>query len=135
MRILIVEDDFIARRILKEILSSYGDCDIVVDGEEAIQAFRLAWEDGNPYELICMDIMMPNINGQEALKKIRDIEKQIGIKSTEEVKVVMITALDDPKSVIHAYYKGGATSYIVKPVERDKLLEELRLLGLIAKDS
>lgn len=135
MRILIVEDDFIARRILKEILSTYGDCDIVVDGEEAIQAFRLAWEDGNPYDLICMDIMMPNINGQEALKEIRDIEKQIGIKSTEEVKVVMITALDDPKSVIHAYYKGGATSYIVKPVERDKLLEELRLLGLIAKDS
>lgn len=135
MRILIVEDDFIARRILKEILSTYGDCDIVVDGEEAIQAFRLAWEDGNPYDLICMDIMMPNINGQEALKEIRDIEKQIGIKSIEEVKVVMITALDDPKSVIHAYYKGGATSYIVKPVERDKLLEELRLLGLIAKDS
>lgn len=131
MKILIVEDDFISRRIIKDILSPYGDCDIVVDGQEAVQAFKLAYEADEPYNLICMDIMMPNLDGQEALKQIRDIEKRSGIKGSAEVKVIMVTALDDPKTVFKAYYKGGATSYIVKPIEKDKLIQEIRGLGLI----
>ena len=77
MKILIAEDDYIARRILKGILSPIGDCDIVIDGEEAFQAFKMAWVEGNPYDLVCLDIMMPNVNGQEALKKIREMEKEI----------------------------------------------------------
>jgi two-component system chemotaxis response regulator CheY len=131
MKILIVEDDFISRRILKEILTEFGDCDIVVDGDEAVQAFRLAREEKVPYQLVCMDIMMPNMDGQEALKQIREIEKAAGVRGSEEVKVIMITALDDPKTVFHAYYRGGATSYIVKPIEKDKLIQEIRTLGLI----
>jgi len=131
MKILIAEDDFISRRIIKDILSPYADCDIVVDGEEAVQAFKLAQEANEAYDLICMDIMMPNVDGQEALKQIRNIEKDSGIKGSAEVKVIMITALDDPKTVFKAYYKGGATSYIVKPVEKEKLIQEIRRLGLI----
>lgn len=131
MKILIVEDDFISRRIIKDILSPYGDCDIVVDGGEAVQAFKLACEADEPYDLICMDIMMPNMDGQEALKQIREMEKDFGVKGSSEVKVIMVTALDDPKTVFKAYYKGGATSYIVKPIEKDKLIQEIRGLGLI----
>ncbi len=131
MRTLIAEDDFIARKYLKEIMSPYGDCDVVVDGEEAVQAFRLAWQEKKPYDLICLDIMMPKMDGQEALKQIREIEKSIGIKGSAEVKVIMITALSDPKNVFEAYYKGGATSYIVKPIDRAKLIEELRSFNLI----
>lgn len=131
MKILIVEDDFIARRLLKDILSPYGDCDTVVDGDEAIQAFRLAWDDNQPYELICMDIMMPKTDGQQALLGIRKIEKDLEIRGADEVKIIMMTALGDPKSVVEAYYKGGATSYLVKPIEKSKLLKEIRLLGLI----
>jgi len=131
IKILIVEDDFIVRRILKDILSPYGDCDIVVDGDEAIQAFRLAWEEKEPYDLICLDIMMPKLDGQEALRQIREMEKEIGIQGSAEVKVIMVTALDDPKNVVEAYYRGGATSYIVKPIVKVRLLDEIRSFGLI----
>jgi len=131
MKILIVEDDFISRRILKEILAEYGNCDVVVDGEEAIQAFQLAHEEKAPYDLICLDIMMPNMDGHETLTLIREFEKDRGINGASEVKVIMVTALDDPKTVFKAYYRGGATSYIVKPIEKEKLVEELRVLGLI----
>lgn len=131
MRTLIVEDDFIARRLIKEILSSFGECDIAIDGEEAVQAFRLALDDRKPYDLITMDIMMPNMDGQMALKKIREIEKERGIEGTREVKVIMTTALDDPKTVVEAYYRGGATSYLVKPVTRQKLMEEIREMRLL----
>jgi len=131
MRILIAEDDFISRRILKEILAPYGDCDVVVDGEEAVQAFQMAIEDGKPYDVICLDIMMPRTDGHEALKRIRETEKTAGIRGSAEVKVIMVTALDDPKTVFQAFYKGGATSYIVKPIDKDKVIGEIRSLGLI----
>ncbi len=130
MKVLIAEDDFVARRMLKEILSPFGDCDVVVDGDEAVQAFRLAWDDGAPYDLICLDIMMPQMDGQEALKQIREMEREMGIKGKKEVKVLMISALDDPKTVVQAFYQGGATSYIVKPIEKKKLIDEVRSLGL-----
>lgn len=131
MRVLVVEDDFTARRVLKEILSPLGDCDVVVDGNEAVQAFRLAWEEDHPYDLVCLDIMMPFMDGHEALAQIREMEKQMGIRGSAEVKVIMITALGDPKTVVNAFYKGGATSYLVKPVEKKRLLEEIRNLGLL----
>ena len=132
MRVLIAEDDFVARRILKEILSPYGDCDVVVDGEEAVRAFQLAQEEKNPYHLVCLDIMMPNLDGQDALKRIRALETDRGIDKKAETKVIMITALSDPKTVFNAFYRGGATAYIVKPIDKTKLLNEIRQFGLIS---
>ena len=131
MKCLIVEDDFISRRILTELLSSYCECDIAVNGEEAVTSFRMAHEGKRPYDLICMDIMMPDIDGVEALKRIRRLEIDMAIPSQYEVKVIMTTALDDPKTVINSFYKGGATSYLVKPVSKQKLVRELRALGLL----
>lgn len=131
MRCLIVEDDFISRRIMKELLSPHFDCDIAVDGEEAVKSFRLSVEAKNPYDLICLDIMMPKTDGREALKQIRQIEKELETPPHLEVKVIMTTALDDPKTVFETYYQGGATSYLVKPISKVKLMRELRTLGLI----
>ncbi|MGE0086019.1 MAG: response regulator [Desulfococcaceae bacterium] len=131
MKILIAEDDFISRRILKEILAPYGDCDVVVDGAEAVQAFQMAIEEKKPYDLVCLDIMMPNTDGQEALKQIRETEKAADIRGSAEAKVIMVTALDDPKTVFQAFYKGGATSYIVKPIDKSRVIGEIRSLGLI----
>ncbi len=132
MRVLIAEDDFVARRILKEILSPYGDCDVVVDGEEAVRAFQLAQDEQNDYHLVCLDIMMPNLDGQDALKRIRALETERGIDKKTETKVIMITALSDPKTVFNAFYRGGATAYIVKPIDKTKLLNEIRQFGLIS---
>lgn len=131
MKVLIVEDDFTSRKLMQTILSPHGDCDIAVNGREAVEAFEAAVESGQPYDLICMDIMMPEMDGQEALKKIRAMEKEKGLRGHNEVKVVMTTALDDPKNVVEAYYKGGATSYIPKPIDRQLFIHLLRNLGLI----
>ena len=100
LKILIVEDDFISRRILKEMLSPYGKIDMAKDGKEAVHAFYLAWEEQQPYDVIFMDIMMPEMDGQEALKLIRDMEEEMGIYGSKKVKVVMTTALNDPENVI-----------------------------------
>ncbi len=131
MRALIVEDDFTSRKLLQKILSPHAECDIAVNGQEAVQAFRMALAEGRPYDLVTMDIMMPEMDGQQALKHIRQIEKEQGRRGADEVKVVMTTALDDPKNVVEAYYKGGATSYIPKPIDKHMFLHLLRNLGLI----
>ena len=131
MRVLIVEDDFVSRKILHSFLSAYGECDIAVDGKEALEAFKLALNDDAPYDLICMDIMMPRMNGQEALLKIRQLEADLGVKDNDAVKVIMTTAVDDKKNVTEAFYKGGAASYFVKPINKEKLIGELKILGLI----
>ena len=135
MHILIVEDDGCSRHILQEVLSPYGQCDIAINGQQAVESFRLAWEGSNPYDLICMDIMLPVLNGQQALSQIRQIEKERGIDSARRAKVIMATALSDSDQVVDAIYKGGASSYFVKPIQIDALLKELKTLGLIGESS
>ncbi|KHK03582.1 response regulator [Desulfovibrio sp. TomC] len=131
MRVLVVEDDFTSRKILQKILAPYGEVDIAVNGLEAVEAFTQSLDDDNHYDLVCMDIMMPEMDGQTALKQIRALEKGRGITPAAEAKVIMTTALDDPKNVVEAYYKGGATSYVPKPIDKHMLLHLLKSLGLI----
>jgi two-component system chemotaxis response regulator CheY len=133
MRILIAEDDFFSRTILKDILAEYGDCDIAVDGREAVQSYEGAIRNNKEYSVIFLDIMMPKMDGIAALKKIRKLEADRGISNSKEVKVIMITALSDPKTVVEAYYRGGATAYIVKPIDRKQLLGEMTIMGLIQR--
>jgi two-component system, chemotaxis family, chemotaxis protein CheY len=127
MRVLVVEDDFGSRRMMQKLLESHPDVDVdvVVDGEESIEAFKMAWEENKPYELIFMDIMMPKMDGHEALKRMRALERDMGVKPSGEAKIVMTSVLEDPKNVIEAYYGGSATSYMVKPIDREKLEREL----------
>jgi two-component system chemotaxis response regulator CheY len=131
MRTLIVEDDFISRRVLQKMLAPYGESDCAVNGREAMQAFTLALGEGQPYHLICLDIMMPGMDGQEVLKSIRKQETAAGVKQSDEVKVIMTTALDSPRDVIEAYYRGGCTSYLVKPIDKGKLLRHIEDFGLL----
>ncbi|AHC14853.1 response regulator [Salinispira pacifica] len=130
MRFLIVEDDFGSRRLLQAILKEFGEIETVVDGEEAIDAFKLAWSEERPYDLILLDIMMPKLDGQQALQLIRSTEKEMGVSAKNEVKVIMTTALEDPANVIRAFNRGGATGYIVKPIQKEVLLDEIRKAGI-----
>lgn len=131
MRILIVEDDFAGRKVLQRLLKEYGDCDVAVDGVEAVAAIDLARSAGQPYDVMFLDIMMPNMSGHEALKIIRDRERELGLPSSDEVKVIMTSALDDVQSVTQSFFQGGASAYLVKPIDGDKVIEELHKLGLV----
>lgn len=131
MRILIVEDEFTSRKLLTALLSDFGECDTASDGVECVDTFRKALASGKPYDLVCMDIMMPNKDGHQALKEIRVIEQEMNLKPQDEAKVIMVTALNDPKTVVKAYYKGGAAAYLPKPIEVESLHAILRDLALI----
>ena len=130
MKTLIVEDDFISRTLLQELLRGYGPSHIAVNGSEAVQAVRRSLEQDQPYDLICLDIMMPEMDGQEALKKIRELEESMGIISSDGSRIVMTTALADLKNVDAAYH-SLCDAYPTKPIRKEKLMEELRSLRLI----
>ena len=131
MKCLIAEDHLLSRRILKDILSPKFDCDIAVNGQEAIDSFQLAHESKRPYDVIFMDIMMPIVDGMEALQCIRTLERKMAIPPNLAVKVVMTTALDDPRTVFKSFNVCEVDSFIVKPLSKLKLFKELRALKLV----
>ncbi|HOV26520.1 MAG TPA: response regulator [Pseudobacteroides sp.] len=130
MRILIAEDDMASRKFLARFLSKFGECDITVDGMEAIEAFMVSFDIGKPYDLICLDIMMPKLDGIKVLKTIREIEKQKGIHEDEQVKVIMTSAINELDTVNNSF-ETGSEAYATKPINTEKFEEVMKKLGLI----
>jgi len=116
--------------LLLEFLRDYGQTHVAINGEEAAEAVSISLEQKDPYDLICLDIMMPKVDGHEALKKIREMEESEGILSTKGSKIVMTTALDDLKNVTESY-KNLCDGYLAKPIDGKKLIGELKKLELV----
>lgn len=130
MRILIAEDDMTSRLLLRKLLEPYGACDVVIDGKEAVEACRLAHQENDPFRLICLDIMMPEMDGKAALKAIRADEDAQRLLPSRCAKIVMTTALQDLDTVTTAY-RELCDGYLVKPIQREKLLGLLKDLELV----
>lgn len=130
MRILIAEDDAISRKFLYKFFSQYGDCDLVVDGLEALDAVLISLKDNQPYDLICLDIMMPKVDGVKVLKYIKKLETEKGLSSTKKSKIIMTTALAETNIVQNAF-EIGCDAYAAKPIDTVKLKDILLQLNLI----
>jgi two-component system, chemotaxis family, chemotaxis protein CheY len=130
MRILIAEDDMVSRKFLLKFLSQYGECDLTVDGLEALDAFLLSLKENKAYDLICLDIMMPKVDGVKALKTIRQLEKEKNISQEMRSKIIMITALGETNYVQQSF-EIGCDAYASKPIDLEKLVKVLEKLGLI----
>lgn len=130
IKILIAEDDMVSRKFLSKFLSKYGECDTVVDGLEAIDAYMLAMRERNPYDLICLDIMMPKIDGVKVLKAIRELETQKGVLPEKRAKVIITTALGKT-GLVQTAFEYDCEAYVSKPIDTGKLVEMLKRLGLI----
>ncbi len=130
LRSLLVEDDFSSRLLLQTFLARYGECHVAVNGREAVEAFRKAFDQGQRYSLICMDIMMPEMDGREAVRQIRKIEEGQGIFFSSGARIIMTTALDDIKEVGHCFNEL-CDAYLVKPIDLSKLLEHMKAYNLV----
>lgn len=130
MKILVVDDDEATRYLLGKILAPHGEVHMAVDGVEAVSAFSKALMENAAYDVVLMDIMMPRMDGQETVRRLRELEASAGVPASRECKVVMVTALGDVKNVFKAYYKGGAYTYLTKPIDATVLLQMLRDLGM-----
>jgi two-component system, chemotaxis family, chemotaxis protein CheY len=130
MKTLIVEDDFTSRLLMQTILADYGDCHTAVNGREAVEAFRIAVQNDEPYDLVCMDVMMPQMDGLSALNAIRRVEGTLSITHRQGAKIILTTALKDQDTVTTAY-RELCDGYLVKPIDKGLLLRVIRELGLL----
>ncbi len=130
MRALIAEDEQTARKLMQAYLRNIATCDVAANGREAVHKFRLALENRQPYDLICMDIGMPDMNGRESMKVIRQIEAEHGIEMGQGAKIIMTTAFNDKETILESFQEG-CESYLVKPIRLEAFKSELRDLGLI----
>jgi len=128
MKILIVEDDFVSSKLLETILSSIGTCKVAENGNMAVDMIEKSLTEKSPYDLICLDIMLPELDGHDVLKRLREVEEQQ--EKTEPANVIMITSLGDSENIKKSF-GGKAEAYLVKPIYKDKLIETIRRLGLI----
>lgn len=130
MKILIAEDDATSRKYLVKILSEYGRCDQVIDGLEVIDAYMMSVKDESPYDLICLDIMMPNVDGVRALKAIRELERKQGLVAENQAKIIMTTVLAE-SDFVQSAFDNGCDAYLPKPIDRTKLIGVIKELGLL----
>ena len=132
MKILVVDDELVSRKKMQKIMELAGDCVVAENGEEAVKAFKEAIENGAPFDLISLDIAMPDMSGIEALGLIRNFETEKEIQRENLVKIMMVTSHSDQENVV-ASLKAGCNNYIVKPFDKDRVFSKLQSLGFDIK--
>ena len=114
-KVLIVDDASFMRMMIKNILSTEADFEVVGEAENGVQAVEL-YQQLNP-DIVTMDITMPELDGIEALKLIKGINA--------DAKVVMCSAMGQQAMVLEAI-KSGAKDFVVKPFQAPRVLDALR---------
>ena len=131
MKFLIVDDDIISCQVIRQCLAEFAQVHICTNALAALDIFSKALTQNEPYALVTLDILMPDLNGQELLKKLRAIEQERGVSGAGQCKIMMISSLDDLENVTDALLDGDADVYVSKPITRDALREQLQKLKLI----
>jgi len=129
-RALIVEDNATSRMVLEKVLSEFADCQTAASGLDSVASLESGLSSDQNFHLVCLDIDLPDMDGHAVLQQLRDIEDLHGVAGLKGVKVVMTTSLKDAKNVLGAF-RAGCEGYVVKPVDREKIVEQLLELELV----
>lgn len=128
MKVLVAEDDLASSKFMEKLLAKYGEVVIARDGIAAVDEFVNAINNDAKFDLVCMDIMMPKIDGYKALASIRDAERKLGISRVSRCKVIMISALDE--GFDSSYASDDYEEYLCKPIDIIKFDSVIKKLGL-----
>ena len=129
MKILIVDDDPVSRTILKKILSEFAECEFAENGVQALAVYKQGWENWAPFDLMTLDISMPDMDGKEVLQTIRAIENEKKVPGDKRAKILMTSAMVDKQTILTCA-RMGCDDYISKPFDKDTILKKIRKTGL-----
>lgn len=130
LRCLVVDDDPVGRELLILNLQGIASCDCAVNGRDALEKYSASL-DTAPYDLIFLDIVMPELDGNEAAKTIRRMELERGITPDKGVNIIVLSSLNTPQDIVKSYISAQSAAHLVKPLNAVKLKKTLRQLGLI----
>jgi len=120
MKILIVDDEMVNRNLLEILIQPYGKTDVAADGKEAYNAIISAHQQNDPFDVVFLDIMMPEMDGHEVLQTVREWEEKNLEHGYSDMKIVMVSALGMKEHILSSF-KEGCEFYIVKPASRDRI--------------
>ncbi len=96
MKTLIIDDQPVCYELIKAMLKEYGICICAASGKEAARIYEESVISGSPFDLITLDISMPEMNGHKTIEAIREIERKNNITlHNEAVKIIMTTGMDE----------------------------------------
>ena len=127
MRVLIVEDEMVSRKKLQRMVATFAECETAETGADALASFDDSWNMGLPFDLACLDILLPDMTGIEVLEKIRSKEKELAVESEARLKVIMVTAQSD-NAMVAKSIQAGCDDYIIKPINRELLIDKIEHL-------
>ncbi len=130
MKILIADDHDDTAQLLKMVLEQYAEVSTAADGKEALDTLRQSWENDLPFDLVLLDVLMPNMDGLEALRCIREEEQRRRFIDSQRTKIIMLTAYADEENMQRAFALG-CQGYLFKTQGKAKIIERLRALDLI----
>ena len=130
LKALVIDDDTVCRERLKMLMQDFFDCTFACNGREGLLMYKKSLQEGAPYQLITLDINMPEMNGHETLEAVRKLEEQHGIQGLDVVKVIMTTS-ENSSNHVFAAFREGCEAYVVKADMGDKLLDAVVQLGLL----
>jgi len=131
MKILVVDDELVSRMKMKRIMDSLGECKEADMGSQAVALFRDAWKREAPFDLITLDITMPELDGTQVLQQIREYEKAGDIPGEKQAKVFMVTGQSDRNTIVSCI-RAGCNDYIMKPFSLQTVMKKLFDNGLVA---
>ena len=127
LSILVAEDNQINALLIRSLLGRLGHQTVITtNGAEALESWLSAKSAGTPYDLVLMDIQMPQLNGIETTKRIRALEAGEPGNRTPILALTANTLVEDR----YACFEAGMDGFLIKPLDREKLAEAL--MGLIA---
>ena len=124
MKILVVDDELVSRKKLQKILSNLGECEAVGGGKVAVTAFEKALKEGDPFDLVTLDIVMPEMDGTEALVELRELEIESGVPEEAKAVIMMVTSHGDKDNIVTSI-SAGCDNYIVKPFNKKTIFDKL----------
>jgi len=131
IKCLIVDDEMFCREFVAALLRSTAECHQASSGTEALEKYSSALASNDPFDLIILDIMMPGMNGHDAAKAIRNLEKEK--MPDKNVSIIMLTALNSANDAMESFCHAQSAAYLVKPVSKEGLFNVVAKLGLLKR--
>src|SRR6202035_5366405 len=128
LTVLVAEDNEINALLMRSLLTRLGhQAVIATNGEEALESWQAAKSAGTPYDLVLMDIQMPQLDGIETTKRIRAREAAQPGRQPPLLPLTANTLVEDRS----ACFEAGMDGFLIKPLDRDKLADALAGLAAL----
>ena len=127
MKTLVIDAEEAIKQSICGIFADTGACDGANDGNMGLELIKQAFEISQPYALIILDIVLPEIDGHTIIKQIRQWEIDRGIDTLNEAKILVVSRRRDEPTILRAF-RNGATGWISKPVAMEEIVHKLNNL-------